>query len=212
MTQWLVFDVGETLANEERWLASWADWLGVGRGSFFAALGAVIDARRPYQDVFRLIRPGIDLERERQARQAAGIVDRFTEEDLYPDALPALSWARDAGYRVGIAGNTSAATEAFVRALEFKADFVGSSTRWNVAKPDPGFFRRIVAEAGCAPADITYIGDSIQNDALPAMAEGLQAIQIVRGPWGVLQSLWPEAQDVRKIRSLAELASLIDGR
>ena len=38
MAQWLVFDVGETLASEERWLGSWADWLGVRRGTFFAAL------------------------------------------------------------------------------------------------------------------------------------------------------------------------------
>ena len=35
MTKWLVFDVGETLASEERWLGSWADWLGVPRGTFF---------------------------------------------------------------------------------------------------------------------------------------------------------------------------------
>ena len=27
----LFFDVGETLASEERWLGSWADWLGVPR-------------------------------------------------------------------------------------------------------------------------------------------------------------------------------------
>lgn len=46
----LFFDVGETLASEERWLGSWADWLGVPRPTFFAALGALIEARRPHQE------------------------------------------------------------------------------------------------------------------------------------------------------------------
>ncbi|HEV8390130.1 MAG TPA: HAD-IA family hydrolase [Dongiaceae bacterium] len=211
MANWLVFDVGETLASEERWLGSWADWLGVKRGTFFAGLGAIIEARRPYQDVFRLFRPDIDLDRERQARTAAGLSDCFVADDLYPDALPTLAWAREAGYRVGIAGNTSAETEDFVRALSFKADFVGSAARWNVAKPDPAFFRRIVAEAGCAPGDITYIGDSIDKDVLAAEGAGLRAIHIARGPWGVVEARWPEAQAVRRIHALSELPALIGG-
>ena len=33
----LFFDVGETLASEERWLGSWADWFGVPKSAFFAA-------------------------------------------------------------------------------------------------------------------------------------------------------------------------------
>ena len=208
--QWLVFDVGETLACEERWLSSWADWLGVKRGTFFAALGAIIDARRPYQDVFEFFRPGIDLEHERAERKAAGISDSFILEDLYPDALPMLAWARAAGYRVGIVGNTSAATEDFIRSLDTNADFVGSSARWNVAKPDAGFFHRIVAEAGAPPADITYIGDSMRNDVLPALALGLHAIHLARGPWGVVEARWPEAANVRRIRALVELPALVE--
>jgi len=209
MAQWLVFDVGETLASEERWLGSWADWLGVPRGTFFAALGAIIEARRPYQDVFRQFRPGIDLDAERAARSQAGISDYFVNEDLYPDALPTLVWARDSGYRVGIAGNTSAATEDFVRALPFQADLIGSAARWQVSKPDPEFFRRIVAQAGCHPGEITYIGDSIGKDVLAAQNAGLQAIHIARGPWGVVEARWPEAQGMRRIRALSELPALL---
>jgi FMN phosphatase YigB (HAD superfamily) len=208
VAQWLVFDVGETLASEERWLGSWADWLGVPRGTFFAALGAIIEARRPYQDVFRMFRPEIDLDGERAARRAAGVLDHFTADDLYPDALPTLAWARQAGYRVGIAGNTSAASEDFVRSLDFKADFVGSAARWGVAKPDAAFFRRIIAEAGAA-RDITYIGDGINNDVLPALAAGLGAVHVARGPWGVVQARWPEARALRSIRSLVELPALL---
>jgi hypothetical protein len=44
---------------------------------------------------------------------------------------------------------------------------------------------------------------------LPALAGGLQAIHIARGPWGVVQARWPEAQGLRRIRSLAELPAML---
>jgi FMN phosphatase YigB (HAD superfamily) len=204
----LFFDVGETLASEERWLSSWADWLGVPKPAFFAALGALIEARRPHQELFPLLSPGIDVEAERAKRSQLGICDHFIASDLYPDALPALHWAKEAGHRIGISGNNSVRTEAFARDLGL-ADVVGSSQRWGVAKPDPAFFRRMIAEAGCAPDQIVYIGDRVDNDALPALAAGLQTIHIARGPWGVVQGRWPEAQRLRRIRSLAELPAIL---
>lgn len=81
----------------------------------------------------------------------------------------------------------------------------------SVAKPDAGFFRRIVAEASSLPADITYIGDSMRNDVLPALALGLHAIHLARGPWGVVEARWLEAANVRRIRALTELPALIAG-
>jgi FMN phosphatase YigB (HAD superfamily) len=204
----LFFDVGETLASEERWLNSWADWLGAPRPAFFAALGALIEARRPHQELFALFRPGIDVAAEREKRSRIGISDHFIAEDLYPDALPALQWAKDAGHRIGVAGNNTAHTEEFARNLG-RADVVGSSQRWGVAKPDAAFFRRLIAEAGCPPDQIVYIGDRVDNDVLPALAAGLQASHIARGPWGVVQGRWPEAEGLRRTRSLAELPAML---
>ena len=204
----LFFDVGETLASEERWLSSWADWLQVPKPAFFAALGALIEARRSHQELFQLFRPGIDIAAERDKRSKLGISDHFIASDLYPDALPALQRAREAGHRIGISGNNSAHTEAFARSLGL-ADVIGSSQRWGVAKPDPAFFQRLIDEAGCAPDQIVYVGDRVDNDVLPALAAGLQAIHIARGPWGVVQARWPEAQGLRRIHSLAELPAVL---
>jgi FMN phosphatase YigB (HAD superfamily) len=89
------------------------------------------------------------------------------------------------------------------------ADVVGSSERWGVAKPDPAFFQRLIAEAGCAPDEILYVGDRVDNDVLPALAAGLQAIHLARGPWGVVQARWPEAAGLRRIRLLAELPAML---
>ena len=176
--------------------------------AFFAALGALIEARRPHQELFPLLSPGIDVEAERAKRSKLGLSDHFIASDLYPDALPALQWAKGAGHRIGISGNNSAHTEEFARTLGL-ADVVGSSQRWGVAKPDPAFFQRLIAEAGCPPDDIVYVGDRVDNDVLPALAAGLQAIHIARGPWGVVQARWPEAHGLRRIRSLAELPAIL---
>ena len=65
-------------------------------------------------------------------------------------------------------------------------DFVGSSARWGVAKPEPAFFARLIAEAGAPPEKIAYVGDRVDNDILPALDAGLVAVHIRRGPWGLL--------------------------
>jgi hypothetical protein len=45
------FDVGETLVDETEVMGGWADWLGIPRLTFFAAIGAVLarssDGSRP---------------------------------------------------------------------------------------------------------------------------------------------------------------------
>src|SRR5512147_863987 len=95
------FDVGETLIDETRQWGEWADWLGVTRLTFFAALGAVIERGEHHRQVFEIVRPGIDLARERAARAAAGGAAWIEAGDLYPDALPCLHELRARGYRIG---------------------------------------------------------------------------------------------------------------
>jgi FMN phosphatase YigB (HAD superfamily) len=76
--------------------------------------------------------------------------------------------------------------EDFLRA---HVDFVGSSERWGVEKPDPGFFARIVEEAGAPAEEILYVGDRADNDIGPALAAGLRAIRVRRGAHAREESL-----------------------
>jgi len=125
----VVFDVGETLIDETRLWGDWADWLGVTRLTFFAALGAVIAAGRHHNEVFDLVRPGIDLVRERWERQARGNMTRIESRDLYSDAVPMLARLRSEGLLIGLAGNQPSEAEAEIRALGLGVDFVASSAR-----------------------------------------------------------------------------------
>jgi len=59
-----------------------------------------------------------------------------------------------------------------------------------------------VALAECAPEELAYVGDRVDNDVLPALAAGLVAVHVRRGPWGRLQTT---PAGVPTIDSLSEL-------
>ena len=110
-----------------------------------------------------------------------------------------LERLRSRGLRVAAVGNTPAATEAL---LAPHVDVLGSSESWGVSKPEPAFFTRLVEAVGLEPAEIAYVGDRVDNDVEPALAAGLVAVHVRRGPWGHLHE--PPARAIR-IRTLAEL-------
>lgn len=126
----------------------------------------------------------------------------FAERDLHADALPCLEVLRERGLRLGAAGNMYAHHEDFLRP---HLDFVGSSERWGVEKPAAAFFAHVVEEAGAPPAEILYVGDRVDNDVLPALEAGLQAIRIRRGEHSQVES----PAGVVTIGSLDELPGVL---
>ena len=210
MIRTVFFDVGETLVDETRQWASWAEWLGVPVLTFCAVLGAVIERGEHHRRVFEYLAPGFDVSREAAARDAAGRGYVIERRDLYSDALPTLEALRAAGLVVGIAGNQPEETEAALAMSGVAVDHVASSARWGVEKPSPAFFQRIVDLAGVPPGEIAYVGDRLDNDVLPAVAAGMTAILVVRGPWGVLHARRPEAAQAHAmIRDLSDLPAVI---
>ena len=202
----MVFDVGETLVDETRVWSAWADWLGVPRLTFLAALGAVIARGGDHREVFEQFRPGIDLRSEAKRMGVEGRSDLVSLDDLYPDALPALRAVRDAGYRLAFAANQPAPASDVLAAIDVPIEFVATSAAWGVAKPDPAFFERLVTELGLAPQEIAYVGDRVDNDVRPAAAAGMIAVFVRRGPWAWIQtgrSNPPEA--ALSVETLAEL-------
>jgi HAD superfamily hydrolase (TIGR01509 family) len=184
------FDVGETLVDETPTWERAADAAGVPRFTLMGVLGGLAARGEPHGRVWELL--GV----ERPAVHGLLL-------ELYPDALRCLASLREAGYLVGAVGNTPEAVEA---ELAQHVDVVGSSARWGVEKPAPQFFRRLVDEAGAEPGEIAYVGDRVDNDVVPALAAGLVAFHIRRGPWGHLHEP-PEA--ARRIGSLSELPELL---
>jgi len=208
----VVFDVGETLTSDRRFWADWADWLEVPHHTLSALVGAVVAQGRDNADALRLIRPGLDLWAEYEAREAAGRGERVGEEDLYPDVREALQALRDAGLWVGVAGNQTARAAALLRALELPVDGLATSGEWGAAKPSPEFFARVCEWSGFPAEEIVYVGDHPANDVVPAKAAGLLAAHLRRGPWGYLYADGPDAARADwRVNSLTDLPALLAG-
>jgi HAD superfamily hydrolase (TIGR01662 family) len=207
----VVFDVGETLVDETRAWLEWADWLGIPRLTFLAVCGAVIERGGDHREPFEIFRPGLDLAEEVAKREAAGVPDRVTADDLYPDAADCLRALHDAGYRIGVVGNQPARAEAALADLGLPIDLLATSSSWGVHKPDPRFFGRIVTELDVPAAEIAYVGDRLDNDVRPAAAAGMQAIFIRRGPWAWIQAPHEDPPEASlTIETLAELPAALE--
>jgi HAD superfamily hydrolase (TIGR01509 family) len=187
----VVFDVGETLVDETGMWERAADAAGVPRFTVMGVLGGMAARGEHHARTWELL--GVEPP-----------PSTWTSDDLYADALPCLRALRRAGILVGAAGNVPAGYE---EPLREHVDLLGSSGRWGVEKPDPAFFERIARESGLAPREIAYVGDRVDNDVEPALAAGMVAVHVRRGPWGILHEPPPEAL---QIRSLDELPGALD--
>lgn len=209
----VVFDVGETLIDETRQWSEWADWMGVPRFTFLAALGGVIAKRQHHREVFRLLKPGFDYDAARAARFAQGWRYIFEPSDFYPDAIDCLRKLKARGLKVGVAGNQYRECETEFAKLALPLDLAGSSEGWGMEKPSPRFFARIVSEIGVPAQHIAYVGDHPFNDIAPAVEAGMTAIFIRRGPWAVLHGDTPEAKKADLcIETLRDLPDLLARR
>jgi HAD superfamily hydrolase (TIGR01549 family) len=207
----VVFDVGETLLDDTREFGAWADWIGIPRHTFSAVLGAVTAEGRDNAETFEYFRPGFDLMRERQLREEAGLGEQIADDDLYPDARPALAALKEMGLWVGIAANQTVRAAELLRQLKLPVDLVATSGEWGIAKPDPQFFAQIVELAPGLPEQIVYVGDHRDNDMIPARAAGLRTAHIRRGPWGYMWAEKPSLLNVAdwRLNSLLDLPQLL---
>lgn len=178
--------MGETLIDETGMWERAADAAGVPRFTLMGVLGGL--AARG--------------ERHNRAWDILGVehpASTWEASDFYADALPCLKALRRRGLLVGAAGNVPAGYE---QPLREHVDLLGSSGLWGVEKPALELFERIVEESSFAAEEIAYVGDRVDNDVTPALAAGMTAVHVRRGPWGHLHK--PPAAAIR-VSSLAEL-------
>jgi HAD superfamily hydrolase (TIGR01509 family) len=186
----VVFDVGETLIDETGMWERAADVAGVPRFTLMGVLGGLAARGEHHNRVWSIL--GVEHP-----------ASTWSADELYPDALPCLDRLRAAGYRVAAVGNTPAETEELLRE---HVDVLGSSERWGIEKPAPEFFARLLDEVDLPAAEVAYVGDRVDNDVAPALAAGMVAVHVRRGPWGHLHEPPPDAI---RIRGLDELPAAL---
>jgi HAD superfamily hydrolase (TIGR01509 family) len=186
----VVFDVGETLIDETGMWERAADVAGVPRFTLMGVLGGLAARGQHHSGAWSIL--GIEHP-----------ASMWEPDDFYPDALPCIDELRSRGLRVGAVGNTPLESE---KVLREHVDVLGSSGRWGIEKPAPAFFARILSVVGVPAGQVAYVGDRVDNDVEPALAAGMVAVHVRRGPWGHLHD--PPAEAIR-IRSLAELPEVL---
>jgi FMN phosphatase YigB (HAD superfamily) len=86
--------------------------------------------------------------------------------------------------------------------LRAHVDVLGSSERWGVSKPAQAFFVRVLDAVGRPAGEVAYVGDRVDNDVEPALAAGMTAVHVRRGPWGLLHDAPPNAITIRSLDEL----------
>lgn len=197
----MVFDVGETLVDETRIFARWADRFGIPHMAFFGTIGGVIASGGTLTEGFQLLVPGFDLAAESarwRDEEPDGEREHFTERDLYPDVRSAFKDMRGTGLSLVIAGNQPSEAGPVLAAMELGVDGIGISDDWGVQKPQPEFFDRVLALAdasrpGIRSGEILYVGDRVDNDVIPARRAGMRTVLLRRGIYGYRHASSDEA-------------------
>lgn len=140
--------------------------------------------------------------------------NRFHSLQMFPAAVQVLQQARfshgSPGNRpIGVITNgPSDVQRAKIELLDVArlVDFIIISEEFGAAKPDPTIFEAALAQAGAAPNEAVFIGDSAEHDMAGAMALGMATIWINRtgAPWAE-SGLAPD----RTVSNISEVPRLI---
>jgi putative hydrolase of the HAD superfamily len=124
----------------------------------------------------------------------------------FPDVRDALEALRAAGLRLVVLSNWDASLPDTLSAtgLAELVDGWIASASLGASKADPAVFERALELAGCAAAETVHVGDSIDEDVLPAIAAGVRPVLVAR--WGVFGEV-PDGVPV--VDSLAGVPALV---
>lgn len=116
---------------------------------------------------------------------------RALQFEVYPDALPALARAREAGAAIACVSNWDCSLPDVLEAagLGDAFDVIVSSARAGYAKPDPAIFETALADLGVEAGAAIHVGDSPEEDIAGARSAGIEALLIDRSGGGDISSL-----------------------
>ena len=201
-SQWLFFDVGSTLINENK--------------AYEARIKSAIAGKDiSYQEFydkmlsyFRKNKKG-DLE----ALSFYGLERpawRTDLESLYPQTKEILEQLRQE-YKLGIIANQLPGLEQRLKAfgiLEY-FDAIFSSADLELAKPDPAIFKLALQKTNCLPHQAIMIGDRLDNDIVPAKRIGMKTIWIKQGFSSLAQVKNLEERADRTVEKLTDLLPIL---
>jgi HAD superfamily hydrolase (TIGR01549 family) len=121
---------------------------------------------------------------EPSERNIARVIDIIEEAEggfsVYPYAVPMLRSLKVHGYVTGIVSNTNVFSVEHLKSrseIMRHIDFPVFSFEIGAIKPDKGMFRALLERSGCEPWDAVMVGDSEEDDVIPARELGMKAVR-----------------------------------
>lgn len=200
--EWLFFDVGSTIMNEQiAYEHRMRDIAELANMSFEKVYEMALT-------FYKQNKKG-DLE----AAKALGVeLPEWHKEDevLYDDAIQCLE-ILSKKYKIGVIANQSLGTKERLAQKDILKyiDLVIASAEEGVAKPDRRIFEIALERSNCKAANSVMIGDRIDNDIVPANLLGMNTIWIKRG----FGQYWKISQEIEKpdfvVNNLLELCNVL---
>ncbi len=116
---------------------------------------------------------------------------------VFPEVPKALA-ALHGRFRLGLLSNGN--TDPRRLGLAHWFDFTLFAEHVGVHKPDPAFYHLAIRTAGVPASQILHVGDSIENDVLPAQDVGMKALWVNRD-----RHPNPDPFQIQEISSLMEI-------
>lgn len=144
---------------------------------------------------------------DRIAREIFDDWNQHHHFSLYDDVPAALADLRARGIRLGLISNTERCLTSFQShfALGDLISVAVSSSNHGFMKPHPSIFRAALEAMQVRADEAVMVGDSLLHDVIGARRAGMRGIWLARGTQAA-----PADADVTVIRSLAELAAIVD--
>ncbi len=99
---------------------------------------------------------------------------------FYPDVKQVLKKLKNK-YKLGLISNTSMfSVKTFPLEMKKLFDVIGFSYKLGMMKPEPGMFLYVLEKLKARPEECVMVGDSVNDDMLPARKLGMKTVLIKR--------------------------------
>ncbi|HEY3267681.1 MAG TPA: HAD family hydrolase [Armatimonadota bacterium] len=222
--QWVFFDIGSVLMDEDPWRNTLdatlfeslrAEEPDLTRQSFDAwmAMGHEQTAAAPLTWVLRAVLPDepavSDFRRRRWELAAPTYYQYGVPAEGAVEALETLRGR----YRLGIIANQLPEIHAWMDRYDLDRffEFAAYDCDLGFGKPDSRLFSWALERAGCEPGRAIMVGDRVDNDVAPAKSVGMAAIRMYgRGEYGRVEPRAPSEMPDACVRSMTEIPAAVE--
>jgi putative hydrolase of the HAD superfamily len=226
--EWLFFDVGSTLVNEEAFNSYLFGYIyetiersrqKITHENFDAALKKIIEERRFGDRAYLGLVEGLAERFSSDKKILLKLVARYKryaskryleKMEPYPDALATVA-ELSKRYKLGIIANQPVGTRQRITSFGLAGYFgvIILSDAVKMKKPDARIFQLALKMAECSPEDATMIGDRLDIDMGPSKRLGFRTIRVKHG---IMVNLYPldsfEIPDY-EVNNLKELLEIL---